>query len=349
MPRDGPKHPGWAHHSGATHVSNGPFKLDLWKLSDELQLTQNPLYWDAPTVKFEKIEISIIEDEMQAFDRFEDQSLDWLGDPLSKIPPQKANELRKNQQLHIDQQSYGLFWMQMNMQKMPFQNADIRKAFAYGANRSKLITDVLLSEEDIPAFGFSLTPMQAQQPQFSDGDSERALACFEKGLHALGITRKGLSPLVITHSNIAEQALVTEVLAEQWSLLFDIKITCKEMKWNTYFKALAQNDVSMGGLAWYPRYSDPTYFYELFISRNYAVQVTSWKDKQYESLIYEARMTDNQERKKMLLAQAENILLEAMPAIPLFYQYSRYIKNPLLEGYITTQANQIDFRTAYKG
>ena len=340
------KHPGWTHHSGATHVSNGPFKLDLWKLSNELQLMQNPLYWDPTNVKFDKVQISIIENESQALERFVLGDLDWVGDPLSKIPPHKIADLKKNDQLQIDRQNFGLFWMQINMQKMPFQNTHIRKAFAYGTNRHKLINDVLHSE-DTPAFGFSLDNEHSYPPLFSDDDSARALECFEKGLKELGISRQNLAPIVITHSEIEEQIAISQALAEQWQNLFGIEICCECINWNSYFDALARSEFMIGGLVWYPRYTDPVYFYDLFVSRSYSIKVSAWKDESYEKLIHQAKFTRTPEKKKELLMQAEKILLEAMPAIPLFYQYQRHAKNPRLEGYISTQTNQVDFRTAY--
>ena len=340
------KHPGWTHHSGASHISNGPFKLDLWKLSDELQLMQNPLYWDVSNVKFDKVQISIIENESQALERFVKDELDWVGDPLSKIPPQKIADLKKSNILQTDRESYGLFWMQMNSQKMPFQNVHIRKAFAYGADRQKLIQEILQSD-DTPAFGFCASNKQTNPPAFSDGDQERALQCFEKGLQELGITRQDLPPIVITHSDIEEQVAISQALAAQWRNLFGIEIQCECSRWNSYFDALARSDFMIGGLVWYPRYTDPVYFYDLFVSRSYAIKVSLWKDDAYEKLVHEAKLTTSKERKEQLLMDAEKILLEAMPAIPLFYQYSRHAKNPQLEGYISTQANQIDFRTAY--
>ena len=338
-------HPGWTYHSGATHVSNGPFKLDLWKLSDELQLMQNPLYWDVTNVNFDKVQISIIENESQALERFVSGELDWVGDPLSKIPPQKIADLKKNDLLQTDRQNFGLFWMQINIQKMPFQNVHIRQAFAYGADRQKLIHDVLQSE-DTAAFGFSANTEQTYPPAFSDGDHARALECFEKGLRELGITRQDLPPIIITHSEIEEQIAISHALAEQWESLFGIEIQCESIKWNSFVDALARSDFMIGGLVWYPRHTDPIYFYDLFVSRSYAIKVSFWKDGPYEKLIHEAKLTTSTEKKEQLLMQAEKILLEAMPAIPLLYQYSRHVKNSRLEGYISTHTNQIDFRTA---
>ncbi len=340
------KHPGWTHHSGATHVSNGPFKLDLWKLSDELQLMQNPLYWDVANVKLNKVQISIIEDESHALDRFINNELDWIGDPLSKIPSQKVAVLKKANILKTEPQNYGLFWMQMNIQKMPFQNVHIRKAFAYAADRQKLIRDVLQSE-DTPAFGFCASDKHTYPPLFSDGDHARALECFEKGLQELGISKQDLPPIVITHSEIEEQIAISQALAEQWTNLFGIEIQCECIKWNSYFDALGRSDFMIGGLVWYPRYTDPVYFYDLFVSRAYAIKVSLWKDDQYEQLIHTAKLTTNKEQKEHLLMQAEKILIEAMPAIPLFYQYLRHARNPRLQGYISTHTNQIDFRNAY--
>lgn len=336
------KHPGWAYLNDQSHICNGPFKLDQWDLNDNLKLVKNPLYWDYQNVKLEEIEISILSDEKEALELFYHGKLDWIGDPLSKIPPLAIPNLQKNKILQVDD-NHGIFWLQLNLSVPHFQNSLLRRAFAVGTQRKPLIADVLKSQ-DIPAYGLSdyhhpITPFYE--------DKEQAKTFFNLGLEATGLQLKDLPTLVISHSEIEEQEALAHALGKQWQTLFGIEVTYKKRLWNDFFNSLHQDDFMVGGLVWYDRSDDPLYKYNLLIHKEYVVQVTRWKNTAYQETLQKAEQSQSLKERGKWLKECEKILFDEMPVIPLFYQKFQYIKNPKLNGYNLTHISQIDFRTAY--
>ncbi|MCC5831591.1 MAG: peptide ABC transporter substrate-binding protein [Chlamydiales bacterium] len=340
------KHPGWAYHSGETYVCNGPFKLDLWKLNDDLQVVKNPNYWDASSVKLDRIQLSIINSEKTALDLYVAGELDWVGDPLTKISPHEIPPLKKKGILESSENNYGLFWIQLNYELLPFQSAPIRKAFAYSLNRKELI-DKVLSSNDTPAYGFAHTPPNNERPPIPENDPELARFYFQKGLEELGLTLQDLPTIVITHSEIEEQEAISREVGRQWEETLGVKVAYERILWNTYFEVLHRGDFMVGGLVWYPRYDHPSYFYDLIVYREHTLRTTTWKNPRFSRLIHKAKHTDNLSAGMALLQEAEKILIDEMPIIPLFYQKFRYVKNPRLQGCILSNTNQIDFRAAY--
>ncbi len=339
------KHPGWAYHSGETYVCNGPYKLDLWKLNDDLQLARNPLYWDASSVKLDRIQICVIEEEKMPLDLFSAGELDWVGDPLTKLRPAAIASLKANNSLITDPDCYGLYWIQLNFERLPFQSLHMRRAFAAALNRDIFIQDVLQGE-DIPAYGFSTYPADESliAPTY---DPALAQTYFAKGLEELGLNRGDLPTIVLTHSEIEEQEAMSYAIGRQWEEVLGVKVKYERLLWNAYFDALHRNDIMAGGIVWYPRYNHPLYFYDLFVFREHTLRVTTWKNARYNRLITEAKHTENPQKMRQILNQAETILQAEMPAIPLVYQKFRYVKNPRLKGCILSNLNLIDFRAAY--
>lgn len=340
------KHPGWAYQSGETYVCNGPFKLDMWKLNDDLQVVKNPLYWNAHSVKLDRIRISVIEEEKTALDLFGCGELDWVGDPLTKIPPDKIPILQKKQILESSENCYGLFWLQLNFERLPFQSQYMRKAFAAAIDRNKLIHRVL-SDEDTPAYGFYNTLPKNIPLKSQEINQKQAKEYFQKGLNELGLSFKDLPPIVIAHSEIEEQEAISREIGKQWEEVLGVRIKYERIIWNAYFEALHRGEIMVGGLVWYPRYDHPVYFYDLFVFREHTLHVTTWKNPRYIQLVHQAKYAEDKQVCDKLLQEAENILLEEIPAIPLFYQRFRFIKNPRLKGCTLSNTNQIDFRTAY--
>ena len=60
-------------------VYNGPFTLSNWKIEDVYTMSKNPDYWDASSVKIEKVNTKIVKDANAALNLYETGSIDIVG------------------------------------------------------------------------------------------------------------------------------------------------------------------------------------------------------------------------------------------------------------------------------
>jgi len=338
------KQPAWAYCSSNTHIGNGPFQLKHGSGNNEIHVIKNPYYWDFNQVKLDEIKIKIFEDEQLALDLFSRGELDWMGDPLSKIPLKKISHLQGKGEIKIDP-SDGFFWLQLDTQSIPFHNVKLRKAFAYAIDRFHLVTNVLKS--NCPTACSFWSGLEDLVPRFKDGDRQQALLLFKEGLQESGLLQNGLPPIRITHSEIEEHEAISHAIGRMWKDLFNVQIEYERILWNTYFDALNRGDYQVGGLVWYRRHSDPLYFFDLFLEREHAVKVTNWKNQEFISLVQRAKKSMCPKKQKELLLEAEIILLDEMPLIPICLQTNRYMANPRLKNIVISNSNLINFRTAY--
>lgn len=64
---------------GTTHdsiVYNGPFILSDWRFEDQYVMTKNPAYWDADSVKIDKVNTKIVKDNNVALNLYETELID---------------------------------------------------------------------------------------------------------------------------------------------------------------------------------------------------------------------------------------------------------------------------------
>lgn len=338
------RHPGWAYHSGDTYVCNGPFKLDVWKLNDDLAVVKNPFYWDAHSVKLDRVQISIIEDDKVAVEMFKRGELDWIGDPLSKIPLKSIPYLKKRGELHTVDRT-GFYWLQVHLDRPPFHTAKLRRAFALAVNRKKLIDEVLQSDDE-PALGFYRRPVD-KPSRMEDGDVENARRLFAEALSELKLTVADLPTIVISHSDLDEQEIISHKIGLQWEEAFGVKVKYERLPWNSFFEALNRQEFMAAGLVWYSRYDDPLYYLDLLVYREYAARVSSWKNGRFRDLIEGAKHETSPERRELFIEEAEKVAIAEMPLIPLFFQKHRYAKNPRLKNVFLSDVGQIDLRQAY--
>ena len=130
-----------------TYVSNGPFKIDSWSHDKELIMTKNPEYWDADTVKLDQVNWAMVADRNTEYQMYQSGDLD-----RSSIPADNAKELMESDELVTEVQAGDQF-LRFNVQKEPFTNEKVRKAFAMAMNRDDIVEFVRGIGEQ-PARGF---------------------------------------------------------------------------------------------------------------------------------------------------------------------------------------------------
>ncbi|MEG0842793.1 MAG: ABC transporter substrate-binding protein [Romboutsia sp.] len=89
-------------------VYNGPFTLSTWKMEDQYALSKNPNYWDASTVKLDKVNVKITKDPNTDINLYEGKEIDIVGLNAEFVEKYKADPNFKT----FDDAS--IFYLQIN-------------------------------------------------------------------------------------------------------------------------------------------------------------------------------------------------------------------------------------------
>ncbi|MET3291681.1 UNVERIFIED_CONTAM: oligopeptide transport system substrate-binding protein [Brevibacillus sp. OAP136] len=320
--------PKWATEA-KTHVGNGPFKLESWEHKSKLTLVKNDNYWDKDTVKLDKIDFSMVEDENTELSMFDNDELDWAGAPLSTIPTDAMQSLKDSGKLNI-QPIAATYMYKFNTTKAPFNNAKIRKAFAYAIDRQSIIDNVTQAEQ-APATGLVPTSMILNKDgYFKDHDVETAKKLLAEGMKELGITK--LPPITLSFNTSEGHKKIAEAIQDQWKkeLGADVKLENKE--WKVYLEDMHQGNTHVFRSGWTGDFNDPINFLALFKEKNGGNNDTFWENKQYQDLLNKSALEADPEKRKAILAQAEQILMDEMPIAPIYFYTNSYVKKDNVKG-----------------
>lgn len=329
-----------------TYVSTGPFILNQWKHHDQLEVVKNPLYWDVDAVKLAKVHMIMVNSLDTELSMFENGDLDWAGRPLSPgLPPDSLSSLRTSGQLKNNRWAANMF-LTVNTTKYPFNNANIRKAFAYAINRNELNTH-LFQEQEEPAL--SILPPQMQltsTPYFNDGDVETAKRYFKKGLVELNIPKAQFPKVTLIFNTTEIQLKLAQAIQEQWRKALGVNVELKHYEWKVYLDEVDKKEFQIARFGIQAGYNDPMTFLEVFAELTHPLNRTNWHDKIYTKLIDSSFYQKPAERKETL-TEAEKILMDEMPIIPLFFSGMTYLQNPRLEGIRFSPVGLIDVSRSY--
>jgi oligopeptide transport system substrate-binding protein len=103
-------------------------------------------------------------------------------------------------------------------------------------------------------------------------------------------------------------------------------------------------DVSRGG--WVGDYPDPFTFLETFASWNENNR-TGWVNEKYDALLDESMRTVDPAERIEVLKDAEAILLEDMPLIPIYFYTRVYLIAPSVRNWYPTFADHHPYKHVY--
>ncbi|KEQ25354.1 peptide ABC transporter substrate-binding protein [Paenibacillus tyrfis] len=334
----------WASEA-ATIVSNGPFKITEWKHDSELKMVKNDQYWDAANVKLDGVTFKMVNDTNTEYQLYQSGGLHIDG----VIPADLSQKLFADGKVKVED-SAGTYFYRFNTKMPPFDNVNIRKAFQMAVDSQKIV-DLVVKQKQKVADGF--VSYGLKDPGGDDFrkvggtlvkfDAAEAKKLLEKGMAEAGY--KTLPQVTLTyntndlHQKIAEaaQAMFKE------SLGVDVKIESKEGKVLTAEQKKLQLQFSRS--SWLPDFADPINFLDIFQTGN-PNNRTGWSNAQYDKLIQDAYNEPDNAKRFKLLHEAEKLLLDEAPIMPLYFYNSAYMQSDKLEGVVRHAYGYIDFKWA---
>lgn len=343
------KHPDWAKDLGPNYTSNGPFKITTWD-KEKITLSKNEYYWDTRSVKLDAIEMISMKNENE-LSMFQEGKLDWMEDPInrnvSSTEPEAMAETRealKKQGLLEVVPAAQASWYAFNTEKKPFNNSKIRKAFAYAINRKQLLRD-----EDIPAMAVVPPIMFPENAKgyFKDHDVDTAKKLLEEGLREEGYTTLNqLPPVTISFAEHTPGQEFAYIVAEMWERNLGVRVNVELQDRLEYRDNFQKGNFQMAYTDRVADLNDPISFLEIFREEG-GNNYTSWRDKKYADLLEQSFKEQDQARRKTFLRNAENLLLEQMPIIPLSFKSGSYAKNQHLKNVVISGLGYVQFKWAH--
>jgi len=319
---------------------NGPFQLDKWKKGDYLRLKRNPYFWDARTVSLNKIDVFFVQDNGTAFSLYEKGEIDWIGVPLSPLSAEQISHLKKTNSLRshpVDR----AFWVFLNTQHNALSSPSIRKALSLAVNRSAITKHILIGGEPLkkplPSRLLPLTSTFSLKEDLSE-----AKLWFDHGLKDLGMTKESFPPLVISYSQQAGRKQLAEYLQQAWSQAFGIKVQLLSEEWNVLRTNLEKGLFEISGAFEAAFYKDPMELLEKMTSIN-PNNFSKWIYPLFIEKVSLAKKEKDAKRRMEILAEAESILMEQMPFIPISSDNLLFSHHPHLKGYAFDYVGAIDF------
>lgn len=333
----------WAKDPTNTEfVSNGPFKITGWDHNQKITLRKNPDWYRADEVKLDGIDLDIIEEQNTQYTKYEGGEYDFIINPPTAVVDKLIKE--DNPELIIGG-DVATYYYQFNNKEKPFNNAKVRNALSMAIDRKAIVENITKGGQ-IPAEG--LVPFGFLDPdgkEFRDRngnlikeDKEKAKDLLEEGLTEEGMKLEDLNGTVILFNTNEAHRNIAQAVQQMWKQAFGVDFQLENAEFKVVIDRRKNGDYKISRAGWVGDYLDPNTMLDIMMTDNGNNDVF-YSNKDFDKLMAEAGDSADNEFRFKKMAEAEKILIDDMPIIPIYFYTQPYMQKPYVSGIYKTNIN----------
>jgi oligopeptide transport system substrate-binding protein len=304
-------------------VGNGPFRLKEWKVKEQLLLDKNPNYWDAANVADLKLKFLPIENPTTAFNLYEKGRIQWL----TEVPRDYIEELLTRPDYHTGPFLTTYFYG-CNLNKGVTKDKRVRRALAQAIDRQKIVKYITRAGE-IAAESLVPPGLKGYEPaKTAPFDPEAARKLLAEAGYPDG---KGFPKIEILYNSSDAHKKIAAAIQEMWREHLHIEVDLRNVEWKIYLDMQTRMEFDVVRRAWIADYNDPNTFLDMFTSTN-GNNNTGFANPDYDRLVASAAKERDPAKRMKELHDAEALLMEELPIIPLYFYVTKNLWKPEVQG-----------------
>lgn len=314
--------------SADTYIGNGPFKMTEREIDSKIVMEVNTNYWNRSIIVPKKLIFILMDNPTSVVAGIKDGSI-YFSD---RVPTQDMDTLKEEGYLKIEPY-LGLYYYSLNITNETLKDKRVRRALALAIDRNYIVSQVTRGGQTPAA---AVVPPQISdvtgkfrengQDSFSlkAEDYQKNIEEAKKLLAEAGYPNGENFPVLEFKTNPGEHTSIFEAIQQMWKENLNIDTRVNQLEWGVFMQTTrGDKNFEIARSGWMGDYNDPMTFLDTFLS--YSPQNTgSYYNKEYEQLIQSALTNGDKISRMQTLHKAEDVLMEDMPFIPLYF-YNRVI------------------------
>jgi peptide/nickel transport system substrate-binding protein len=301
-------------------VCAGPYTVKSWNAGASLTAKADPNYWSTPKAKVQQITFKGVPDESSLTTGLITGGIDGsYPQALSSL-----DQLKTNSKVTVTEgASYSLDAIVISSLKGALGDVRVRQALSLAIDRQAYINTVYKGGAQVPhnlsnpgAWGYGRTEFEADWAKLPAMTQDLAKA--KSLISAAGASGKTIT-LGMTNevSNLASSANAIRTAGEAIGLKVNFKAVSAQNFINFFTDPKAREGIDGFPTVNYPDYADPAALYNTIVAPDGSQNYDGFKDDEVNSLMDQARSTQDPDARAKLVAQAGDKIATQLPWIPM--------------------------------
>ncbi|MCP4560731.1 MAG: ABC transporter substrate-binding protein [Bosea sp.] len=291
-------------------IGTGPFKLVSFEPERLIVVARNDAFYDKERPYLDKIEVVVYPDVSAEASAL----ISGDTDLITTTPPTEFGRLQKASGVKALRVPSGQFCnVNFGCDQKPFNDVRVRQALALTVDRAAMVDFVT---EGFGSAGND-TPLNPAYRFHADLPAKKADIAKAKALLAEAGYPKGLEATLIASDRPGQRTQLAVALREMAKPAgFDIKV--ETMPHATYLDQVWKKGSFYVGF--YNMQATADAIFSLLYTSNAAWNETRWNNAAFDKLIFEARATVDESKRRALYAEAQKLMNAEVPSIiPAFF------------------------------
>ncbi|RMF98401.1 MAG: peptide ABC transporter substrate-binding protein, partial [Gammaproteobacteria bacterium] len=209
----------------------------------------------------------------------------------------------------------------------------LRQALAMAVDRD-IITGKITAAGEIPAYGW-VPPVQGytgQRPDWADWSQAERNAAAQRLYAEAGYSRERPLRVELLYNTSENHKRVAVAIASMWKQVLGVETSLVNQEWKVFLDTRARKETQVFRAGWIGDYNDAYSFAQLMHSKN-EQNDSGYVSQQYDALLDQAAQEADPQQRAELLQEAERVLLEDLPIMPLYFYVSKHLVKPWVRGF----------------
>lgn len=324
---------GRAFSSPGNAVSNGAFVLESWMVGSHIGVHRNPFYWDNARNRIDAVNFHHIADQGAELRRYRAGELDITY----TIPPAELKWIRANlaAELHISPQ-LTTYYYGFNLYRPPFRdNRNLRLALSMVIDRERL-TEFVTGRGELPAYGWvpeGVDNYSPQRPAWAALPFAERVAQAKRLYAAAGYSASRPFKTELRYNMDESHTRIAIAVASMWKEHLGVETELLGEEFKVLLQNIDRHDVTqIFRSSWVGDYND-AYTFAQYLKSDFGLNLPGYRNSRYDALLAQAAAEIDVQRRRALLEEAERLMLEDQPLLPLYFYVNKHLVKPSIKGW----------------
>jgi oligopeptide transport system substrate-binding protein len=305
----------------------GPFKLKEWKGGQWLLLERGETYYGEPA-KLEQV-VYLLSGAPMAL--YETGQIDVTPVGTSYIDQAIDETNPLHLQLAVTPE-LSLYYIGFNTAEPPFDDINVRRAFCHAVNKERIVKVVLrdmVSEAEgilppgMPGYSEALEGLE-----FDVEEAKELIAASEYGdvsnLPSITLTVDGYGNNIPSYLG---------AIIQGWQQNLGVEVSVRQLEPEHFLYNLQEEKDEMFVLGWVADYPDPHNFLDILFYTGSENNIFEYSNPSLDTLLDQAAIEQDEAARLTMYQQAEQMVVDDAPCIPLFHGANYILVEPYVKGY----------------
>jgi len=318
-------------------IGNGPFQITRIERDQLIVFAANDRYW-AGRPELDGIELVYVSDPAIALEAYRAGDLDIVQPDPAQYPTIEADPVLAGEFLSYP--STSTLMLTLDLKRAPFDDAQVRAAFAYAFDRETWC-DVVNNGDCVPTLSWIPAgvpgAIESDLYAFDPDQARQALADSSYG------GAENLPPIEYAYiADIPEERTRGEWIAGQYRDILGVEITLVPMDEQTWIASISDPAAfpQMTLLGWFQDYPDPQNWLSLLWSCEAIFALPAgYCNPAFDDLVTQGDQQLDAAERLPFYEEAGQVLLDDLPGVVLSNPANVYLVKPYVTGYVPSPSD----------